>query len=390
MLPKDRVQQLDIDSRKGCDAIFNANFLEDIPEALLQWGCSRVLLVASKSLASNTDRISALQSTLNSKLVHTKLGVGSHSPYADVRDIGMHIQQLQIDCVVSIGSCSYSDASKIACLLAANLEPGFGLDDMEALVDKHRGIADHKDGKKQHFGHWDQGQPDLILLDPELASTSPERLWLSSGIRCVDHCVEILCNPKSGEKGYEGVQVHAEKGLRCMITGLTEYKHAKNKKEASQEDNELLLKGISECQYGSREALTGLLVWRVPMGPSHAIGHQLGSVAHVMHGITSCIMLAPVLRWQAAHLSHPHYKKAQARILDIFNETLGWQETSAADAIERFVMTLGLPTTLQEVNVTSDEQVREIAEKTMTDVWGGGNRQMEFDDVMEVLKSARG
>ncbi|KAK4937667.1 hypothetical protein LTR10_021740 [Elasticomyces elasticus] len=423
MLPKDRVQQLDVDSRKGCDAIFNANFLEDIPEALLQWGYSRVLLVASKSLASNTDRISALQSTLNSKLVHTKLGVGSHSPYADVRDIAIHIQQLQIDCVVSIGSCSYSDASKIACLLAANLEPGFGLGDMEALVDKHRGIADHKDGrpleprkcrlitvptslsasewnaissavnsqgKKQHYGHWDQGQPDLILLDPELASTSPERLWLSSGVRCVDHCVEILCNPKSGEKGYEGVQVHAEKGLRCMITGLTEYKHAKNKKEASQEDNESLLKGISECQYGSREALTGLLVWRVPMGPSHAIGHQLGSVAHVMHGITSCIMLAPVLRWQAAHLSQPHYKKAQAGILDIFNETLGWQETSAADAIERFVMALDLPTTLQEVNVTSDEQVREIAEKTMTDVWGGGNRQMEFDDVMEVLKSAQG
>ena len=100
-------------------------------------------------------------------------------------------------------------------------------------------------------------------------------------------------------------------------------------------------------------------------------------------------MLAPVLRWQAAHLSQPHYKTAQARILDIFNETLGWQESSAADAIERFVMTLGLPTTLQEVNVISDEQVKEIAEKTMTDVWGGGKRQMEFDDVMDVLNSAR-
>jgi alcohol dehydrogenase class IV len=308
MLPKDRVQQLDIVSRKGYDAIFNADFLEDIPEALEQYGCCRVLLVASKSLAATTDRISALQSALKSKLVHTKFGVGSHTPYSDVRDLAISIQQLQIDCVVSVGSCSYSDASKIACLLAANLEPGFGLDDMETLVDSHRGIADTKDGrplgprtcrlitvptslsasewnavssavnsqgKKQHFGHWEEGQPDLILMDPALASTSPERLWLSSGVRCVDHCVEILCNPRSGEKGYEGVQVHAEKGLGCMITGLTQYKNAKNNKQVSQADHESLLRGISECQYGSREALTGLLVWRVPMGPSHAIGHQV-------------------------------------------------------------------------------------------------------------------
>ncbi|KIW13362.1 hypothetical protein PV08_08550 [Exophiala spinifera] len=423
MLPKRRIQQLDIASRKGYDAIFNSNFLEDIPEALERYGCSRVLLLASKSLAATTDRISALQSALKSKLLYTKLGMGSHTPYADVRDLAAAIQQLQIDCLVSVGSCSYSDGSKIACLLAANLEPGFGMDEMEALVDTQRGIADTKggqplvrrtcrlitvptslsasewnavssavnnQGKKQHFGLWEEGQPDLILMDPALASTSPERLWISSGVRCVDHCVELLCNPMSSEAGFEVVQLHAEDGLRRMITGLTEYKNAKNTKPASPADHEALLRAISECQYGSREAITGLLVWRVPMGPSHAIGHQLGSVAHVMHGITSCIMLAPVLRWQATHLSLLHYRNAQARILGIFNEALDWQESSTANAIERFVMTLGLPTTLQEVNVISDEQVEEIAEKTMSDVWGGGKRQMEFDDVKKVLNSARG
>jgi len=101
-------------------------------------------------------------------------------------------------------------------------------------------------------------------------------------------------------------------------------------------------------------------------------------------------MLAPVLRWQAANLSNPHYKDTQAKILDIFNETLSWQETSAADAVERFVKSLGLPTTLRDVGVVSDEEVRRIADKTMTDVWGGGKRQMEFENVMEVLNSVRG
>jgi alcohol dehydrogenase class IV len=100
-------------------------------------------------------------------------------------------------------------------------------------------------------------------------------------------------------------------------------------------------------------------------------------------------MLAPVLRWQAAHLSNPHYKTSQAKILATFNETLGWQEESAADAISKFVKSLGLPTRLSEVGVTSDERMRRIAERTLTDVWGGGKRQMEFEDVMAVLESAR-
>ena len=147
-------------------------------------------------------------------------------------------------------------------------------------------------------------RPDLILLDPELAATSPERLWLSSGVRCVDHCVELMCNPRSGEVGYEGVGGHAERGLRCMIRGLTEYKEAKGVGERDEDGQgmeeserrrrrELLLEGISECQYGSREALTGLLIWRVPMGPSHAIGHQVGipSPSNSFFTILNCVVL---------------------------------------------------------------------------------------------------
>lgn len=100
-------------------------------------------------------------------------------------------------------------------------------------------------------------------------------------------------------------------------------------------------------------------------------------------------MLAPVLRWQESHLADPHYKNSQRHILDIFNTTLGWHEQSASDAIQKFVESLGLPSKLSEVNVTSDEQIKTIADKTMTDVWGGGKRQMELNDVMAVLNSAR-
>lgn len=134
----------------------------------------------------------------------------------------------------------------------------------------------------------------------------------------------------------------------------------------------------------AREAIMGLVIHRVPLGPSHAIGHQLGSVAGVLHGETSCVMLAPVLRYTRDRAS-----RAQAKVLEIFNDSLGWQEKEAADAVHRFVKMLGLPTTLSEVGVKTDEQVREVAEKAVNDLWGGGKRQMEYDEILETLNMVR-
>lgn len=89
------------------------------------------------------------------------------------------------------------------------------------------------------------------------------------------------------------------------------------------------------------------------------------------------------------HLPDPHYKQAQGKILDLFNKTLSWNESSAADAVEKFVASIGLPTKLKDVGVTSEDQIRKVADRAMTDIWGGQKRQMEFEDIMEVLNSAR-
>ena len=95
-------------------------------------------------------------------------------------------------------------------------------------------------------------------------------------------------------------------------------------------------------------------------------------------------MLSPVLRYTKKKTVVP-----QEKVLEIFNDVLGWHETEAADAVNKFVKYLELPSTLPEVGVTDDEQVRSIAEKTMTDAWGGKKRQMEYDEIMDVLNLVR-
>jgi hypothetical protein len=67
--------------KKGIDAIFNANYLVDIPQQLNTWGSKRVFIVASKSLEAKTDVVSKLEKELGSAVVAKKSGVGAHSPY---------------------------------------------------------------------------------------------------------------------------------------------------------------------------------------------------------------------------------------------------------------------------------------------------------------------
>lgn len=131
----------------------------------------------------------------------------------------------------------------------------------------HYGSCTNPEGKKQHFYHI-TGACDLLLLDPRLAATAPEDLWLSSGVRAIDHCVETMCNVK----GTEDSNKHAEMGLRKLLKGLKEYKDEKGKED----DDEKLVVGILDCQLGARESIMGAIMWRIGVGASHAIGHQLG------------------------------------------------------------------------------------------------------------------
>lgn len=219
---KHTIQQLPIPNRNGYNAILNAEYLQDIVEAIGGWSCQRLLIVHSKALDENTDVITRLKEKLGSLVVAIKPGVGAHSPYEDVLEITRLIHENEADCMVSIGSSSYSDASKIARLMHANLaRESLTVEAMEALVDQEKGKADGlkdpviklivvptslsasewnanssatnpRTHKKQHFES-EHAAPNLILLDPEVAATSPRKLWLSSGMRAVDHCVETVC-----------------------------------------------------------------------------------------------------------------------------------------------------------------------------------------------------
>ncbi len=131
------------------------------------------------------------------------------------------------------------------------------------------GVTDERSRVKELIRH-PQIMPRAVVLDPAVTVHTPEWLFLSTGIRAVDHCVEGVC---SGEANPYG-DAQALHGLALLCRGLARVK-------ADPAD----LAARLDCQLGSWLSMAPL-AGGVPMGASHGIGYVLGAMFDIPHGHT--------------------------------------------------------------------------------------------------------
>jgi alcohol dehydrogenase class IV len=203
----------------------------------------------------------------------------------------------------------------------------------------------------------------MVVLDPALTVHTPEWLWLSTGIRAVDHAVESICSRTPNPF----VAATCAEGLKMLRDSLPANR-------AAPADLDMRL----QSQLGVWLASTGM--GRVEWGASHGIGHQLGAVAGVAHGHTSCVMLPSVMRFN---------RDAAAAPLRRIAEAFGEPQADAADLVQGLIRNLGLPTTLREVKV-GREQFDRIAASAMQSPMVLANPRpiTHADQVKEILDMA--
>ncbi|MEI8146997.1 MAG: iron-containing alcohol dehydrogenase [Alphaproteobacteria bacterium] len=206
---------------------------------------------------------------------------------------------------------------------------------------------------------------EMVIFDPVVASFTPDWLWLSSGIRAVDHAVEALLSPDANPF-IDGAALHA-------LTLLSRSLMATKRDPAD-------LAARQESQFGVW--LAAQSVGRVRYGASHGIGHQLGAVGGVPHGHTSCVMLPAVMRWNAA-VTGPQ----QALI----HRVLDPSAPDAATAVANLIAALGLPTTLKEVGIR-EPQFMTIAELAMANPFVKANPRpiTSPGDIIEIMNLVKG
>ena len=221
--------------------------------------------------------------------------------------------------------------------------------------------------------------PRIIILDPTLTTTTPLHVWLSTGVRAVDHCVEALCSIE----GRAGGEI-AEKGLKRLLPGLlTTKEHPEN------------LEARLACQLGAVDAISAPLN-RMPMGASHGIGHQLGPLG-VGHGETSCILLPAVCKYNKRVNA-----EKQQRVLDIlwaedavfnvlYRAGIDQGKADLGEVLDVVFRALGMPRSLKEVGVGRDK-FDALAMGSLNDRWCKTNPVplKEKEQVLEILDMCSG
>jgi maleylacetate reductase len=205
--------------------------------------------------------------------------------------------------------------------------------------------------------------PRSIIYDPQLSLHTPQWLWLSTAIRSLDHAVEGFCSADS----HAFVDGHFLHAMRLFASSLPECKR---------DPTNLAARSLS--QQAVWLACVGL--GTVSHGASHGIGYIVGSLCGVPHGYTSCVMLPAVLAWNA---------KQQAGKQAAINDALGNKEHDAAASVKALVASLGLPTSLRDVDVSMD-QLSSIAQRAAKHPVVRKNPRKIHDenDVMEILELA--
>lgn len=336
---------------------------ESVAELVKANGASRVFLMVSGTLNRQTDEVGSVRRALGNKCVGTFDKMPAHSPRSAVIAAAQQARDAKADLIVTLGGGSITDGAKAVQLCLANdITTVEGLDkvrnaDVNAPTVRQvsipttlsagefsgiAGVTNEATRVKELFRH-PLTIPQAVILDPEVTRHTPMWLFLSTGIRAVDHCVEGVCSNESTEF----TNASALHGLALLARGLPKVK-------ADPAD----MKARLDCQIGSWLSMGGLAAG-VPMGASHGIGYVLGAVFDIPHGHTSCIMLPSVMRWN---------RSANADRQALIANAMGHPGKDAGDVLDQFIRGLGMPRSLGEVKI-GREHFDRIAAQAMGTPW---------------------
>ena len=296
------------------------------------WSYDRAFLITGRSLNEKTGLIRRVEALLGGRHAGTFAGIGQHTPGGTVEKAAVEAELAATDLLVSVGGGSVIDGTKA-------VARGLGYPQQVAIPTTlsgaewadRAGVTDERSGRKRGFAD-PKAVPQVVVLDPEATVFTPEKLWLSTGIRALDHAVEGFLY-----------------GVDHLVTDVTGLEGARRLMESlplsrrRPEDLETRL----ELQLAAWLSYFGPA--NTPMGLSHELGRRIGASYEVPHGITSCIILASSLRVVKERIQDERWSR--------LSEALGGEPP---ERVSSLVEELGLPGRLREVGVP-EEDLEDIA-----------------------------
>jgi len=300
-------------------------------------------------------------------------GSQPHTPSATVNEGASVARDHQVDGLIAVGGSSAVDCAKgIAVLLAtghtdiSELTPAsFGRlgDPFEAagappvallMVSTTLSFAEFLPfwGVRTNAGR-KVAYPDYgrvmrtVFLDGAVAVHTPDSVWAETGVKALDDAVAAFCRSAGPEPFIDPILIRA---IGDLVDGLPE--------SVGRASNE-----------ARQDVFTSTWMTKFPLprlGPvtttgwfSTAARHALGGVLALPHGIGSCVSLVEGLDFHAATTGERQAALAGA---------LGWgvSESSLSSRLAELLITLGVPTRLEQCGVSADD-LRPVAEHMLAE-----------------------
>ncbi|KQP37088.1 iron-containing alcohol dehydrogenase [Pseudorhodoferax sp. Leaf274] len=354
--------------------VFGRPAADVVREEAERAGARRVVVFAPEILARNTEVLSRLERALGERHALTWTRMAAHTPREDVVAATEAARAAGADLLVTVGGGSITDAAKVVNSCLANdvrtveqmdllrKPPGAsmvgGREGLRAPAlaqvavpttlaaaefTAYAGVTNTATRLKEVFTHPLQ-VPKVVVLDPEVTLHTPQALWLSTGIRALDHAVEDICSidaqPYSQGTALQAIRLLA-RALPQTLRDPTD------------------LRARLDAQVAAWLSTVGSQAG-VNKGASHGIGHALGGTGGVPHGFTSCILMPHVMKFNQPVVGDRHA---------LISEAMGEPGVDAWRLVERLIAELGLPRSLREVGLEAPETLDAIAEAAMHDPW---------------------
>lgn len=383
---------------------FGPGSLTSIGKIIEGLDCKRPFLVSSRSVLARTNAKEVIENSLESALVGVFDATIAHVPQAAVLAGAEVVRESGADSLISIGGGSVSDLTKMIALAIGNdIRDVSGFESCRVHYESGKepqipvirntlmptvavpttlsaaefsGFAGVTDEVRQCKDLYvdDKLTPYAVILDARLLEATPDWLLLSSGIRALDHCVEVILS-STAQVFTDALARDALQRLVCYLPRL----------KGQRRD----VTDVTQCQLASWESLFALS--NVLLGLSHGLGHQLGARCRVPHGYTSCVMLPYVMAFNLPVTQEQQAKVA--KLMGVPTDLLTSAEAAAVagHAVQAFVRSLGLPTTLKEVGV-EEKDLFGIATDAMKDLIVATNPRpvTSVEQVVELLRTALG
>jgi alcohol dehydrogenase len=376
--------------------VFGVGKVEALGRELSRRGAKRALIVTGKTLGQSK-LLDQVKRAAGNALAGVFTGAAQHVPSQTVTELVAEARRVGADAMVSFGGGSPIDTVKNAAwqlmggragsrtidfasaattsgsggeilhiaipttLSAGEFTPGGGVTDESTKV---KGVvADPR------------LQARAVILDPALTVETPAWLWASTGMRALDHAVEgsystrhQLVTDTLASKAIALLNAHLLPSLQTH--GDDELEHRVQCQLAAWLSNF----GMSSNSRG---------------GISHALGHQIGPMWNVPHGITSCITLPHVMRLMAGVAADRFAPIAQGFEVRFDPRSPRSSAMECADRTAKFIGKFDVPTRLRDVGVPREE-ISRIAGTVLEEVKRANTVGVEVtrEELVQLLEAA--